>query len=181
MPTSTGLSFARPEALLLLAVLLPLAVYLSRTSLALLRRGRRRISLALRLLIIVLLVLTLSGVSIVSASNHLSVVFLLDRSDSVSGTQQGAAQNYVRSAISAMGTDDSAGVVMFGADALVDRPVSSDKIDPDFASAPSTIFSNLGDALRLGTAVSPGDTARRLVLLSDGRENTGSAEWAARL
>jgi Mg-chelatase subunit ChlD len=76
---------------------------------------------------------------------------------------------------------DSAGVVVFGADALVDRPVSTDKTAPDLGSKPSTTYSNLADALRLGLGILPADTARRMVLLSDGKENVGSAEWAARL
>ena len=76
MLPSTGLSFSRPEALLLVLLLVPLAVYLSRTSLALLRRGRRRFSLGLRLVVITLLVLALAGVEVVRAADRLSVVFL---------------------------------------------------------------------------------------------------------
>ena len=51
-----GLVFARPYALLLLLLLVPLAVYLSRTSMALMRPLRRRWSLALRIVPITLLV-----------------------------------------------------------------------------------------------------------------------------
>ncbi len=148
---------------------------------ALLRRNRRRFSLGLRVLIITLLVVALSGLEVVNASDRLSVVFLLDRSDSVSAAQKAQEAQYVAEAIKQMGPSDGAGVVVFGADALVDRPVTSDKAPPDLASAPTTTYSNLADAIRLGLAVAPADTARRLVLLSDGRENVGSAEWAARL
>ena len=181
MNANFGLAFARPEALVLLLLLLPLAVYLSRTSMAILRRGVRRFSLALRLVIIILLVLALSGVEVVRAADRLSVVFLLDRSDSISQAQQAQASQFVKSAITSLGSNDAAGVVMFGADASLDRPVVSDKTPPDLASAPATTYSNLAEAIRLGLAVAPADTERRLVLLSDGRENTGSAEAAARL
>ncbi|HVF99480.1 MAG TPA: vWA domain-containing protein, partial [Chloroflexia bacterium] len=176
-----GLSFSRPVALLLLLLLVPLTVYLSRTSLAFLRRGARRWSLGLRLAIVVLLVLSLAGAGIVRADQRLSVVYLLDRSDSVSAGAQAQQAEYVAQAIAELRDGDAAGVIVFGSDALVDRPVQPDKTPPDLASAPSTTYSNLADALRLGLAVAPGDTARRLVLLSDGRENLGSAEWAARL
>lgn len=176
-----GLSFSRPVALLLLLLLVPLTVYLSRTSLAFLRRGVRRWSLGLRLAIVALLVLSLAGTGIVRADQRLSVVYLLDRSDSVSADAQAQQAEYVSRAIADLREGDQAGVVVFGSDALVDRPVLPDKAAPDLASAPSTTYSNLADALRLGLAVAPGDTARRLVLLSDGRENLGSAEWAARL
>ncbi|MDQ5823812.1 MAG: VWA domain-containing protein [Chloroflexota bacterium] len=176
-----GLSFSRPLALLLLLLLVPLTVYLSRTSLAFLRRGARRWSLGLRLAIVVLLVLSLAGVGITRADQRLSVVYLLDRSDSVSAEAQAQQAAYVSQAISELREGDAAGVVVFGSEALVDRPVVPDKTIPDLASAPSTTYSNLAEALRLGLAVAPGDTARRMVLLSDGRENLGSAEWSARL
>jgi uncharacterized membrane protein len=176
-----GITFARPEALLLLLALLPLTVYLTRTSMALLRPRRRRFSLALRVVIIALLVLALAGTGVVRAADHLSVVFVLDRSDSVAASVQSAQASYVREAIASMKESDAAGVVVFGSDALVDRPVSSAATPPDLGSRPSTAYSNLADALRLALGILPADTARRIVLLSDGKENMGSAEWAARL
>ena len=60
-----------------------LAVYLSRTSMAMLRPRRRAFSLGLRVALITLLVLALAGTGVVRAADRLSVVFLLDRSDSV--------------------------------------------------------------------------------------------------
>lgn len=181
MNANVGLSFLRPEALLLLLLLVPLAIYLSRTGQSPLRPGVRRFSLGLRVALIVLLVLALSGVSVVRAADRLSVVFLVDHSDSIAAAQKALQAGYLRNAIAGMGDTDQAGVVVFGADALVDRPVLPDKSPPDLTSAPSTTFSNIGDAIRLGLASAPQDTARRLVLLSDGRENAGSAELSARL
>jgi uncharacterized membrane protein len=181
MDAINGFSFTRPEALLLLLLLVPLAVYLSRTSMALLRPTRRRFSLGLRIALITLLVLALAGTSIVRAADRLSVVFLLDHSDSVPADVQSAQADYVRAAVSSMSESDAEGVVVFGANALVDRPVSTDKSPPDLSSKPTTTFSNLADALRLGLGILPAGTAQRLVLLSDGHENVGSAEWAARL
>src|SRR2546421_11008259 len=162
-----GVSFSRPEALLLILLLVPLAVYLSRTSMAMLRPRRRAFSLGLRIALITLLVLALAGTGVVRAADRLSVVFLLDRSDSVPSSMQSAQADYVRDALGTMKEGDAAGVVVFGADALVDRPVSSDKTAPDLGSKPSTTYSNLADALRLGLGILPADTARRPVLLSD--------------
>src|SRR2546421_9819526 len=103
MLTNAGLTFSRPGALLLLLLLVPLAVYLSRTSMALLRRNRRRFSLGLRILIITLLVVALSGLEVVRASDRLSVVFLLDRSDSISGAQKAQEAQYVADTLKQMG------------------------------------------------------------------------------
>ncbi len=181
MYSFAGIGFTRPEALLLLAVLVPAMVYLWRTGLVQLRPPARRAAIGLRIAIITLLVLALSGMSVVQASNRLSVVFLLDHSDSVSPDRQALQAEYVRQALASMGEGDSAGVIVFGADALVDRPVIADTTPPDLASAPNTEYTNLDEAIRLGLAITPVDTARRLVVLSDGKENLGNAEWATRL
>src|SRR5919204_1131696 len=141
MDTIAGLSFSRPEGLILLA-LVPLAVYLSLQGRPLMRRGRRRLSLALRICVIVLLVPAISGLELVRASDRLSVVFLVDRSDSMTAGQKAQQDDYLRAAFAAMGTEDAAGVVAFGADALVDRPVSTDKTPPDLASQPSPGYTN---------------------------------------
>ncbi len=178
---AVGLSLARPLALLFLLALVPLAVYLSRTSMALMRPRRRRWSLALRIALITLLVLALSGLSVVRAADRLSVVFLVDRSDSISAEARALQAQYINSAIEGMKEGDAAGVVVFGADALVDRPVTTDHSPPDLVSKPIPTYSNVEDTIRLGLSILPSDTARRLVLLSDGKENLGSAEWAARL
>src|SRR5215212_121882 len=164
MDSIAGLSFTRPEGLLLLA-LVPLAIFLSLRGRSLMRRSRRRLSLALRIVVISLLVMAIAGLELVRSGDRLSVVFLVDRSDSMSPSQQSAQAEYLRSALAAMGTNDAAGVVAFGADALVDRPVTTDKSPPDLASQPATGYSNLADAIRLGLAVAPAETARRLVLL----------------
>src|SRR5437667_10919134 len=105
LPT-TGLSFSRPEARALLLVLVPLVIYLSRTRLGLLRRGRRRFSLGLRLVVITLLVLALAGVEVVRAADRLSVVFLVDRSDSVGADQKAQQEQYLREAVAQMGERD---------------------------------------------------------------------------
>ena len=47
-------------------------------------------SLSLRIILLTLLVLALAGLGVARAADKLSVVFLVDRSDSVSATQRAA-------------------------------------------------------------------------------------------
>lgn len=176
-----GLSLERPWALLLLLLLVPAAIYLSRTSMALMRQGRRRWSLALRVTLILLLVFAFAGLGVVRAAERLSVVFLVDGSDSIPSQGSALAAGYINSALDTMQEGDTAGVVMFGADALVDRPISPSKAPPDLASKPIATYSNIEEAVRLAMSLLPSDSARRIVLISDGKENLGSAEWAGRL
>ncbi|MDQ6693800.1 MAG: VWA domain-containing protein, partial [Chloroflexota bacterium] len=181
MEPITGVTFARPEALLLLPLLGGLAIYQTLAGIPLALRTRRMLSLFVRLALITLLVLAFSEVSVTRANNSLSVVFLLDRSDSINEAGKAAEAAYLRDALGQAGANDQAGVVMFGRDALVERSVEQSTALPDLSSTPQTSYSNIDAAIRLALGIAPTGTARRLVLLSDGLENMGSAAQAARL
>jgi uncharacterized membrane protein len=132
-------------------------------------------------LIVLLVVLSLSGVQGVSGSDKLAVVFLVDLSDSVPQAEQERALAFVEDALAAMPSDDEAGLILFGADALVERPLSvSDRLSA-IASVPYTHQTDIEEAVRLGLALFPGGAARRMVLISDGHPTTGDAEAAVRL
>src|SRR5690242_21924717 len=135
-----GVNFTQPLGLLLL-LLLPLSVWAARSSMAYMPRARRRASLVLRLLLLALLALAAAGTQVVQASDNLAVVFLLDRSDSVALSQQSAAVDWVRGALDQMGKRDQAAVVAFGAQAVVDRPLTADRTLPDVSSKPASTFS----------------------------------------
>src|SRR5690606_34990560 len=138
-------------------------------------------SLALRVLMLLLVVLALAGLQIVRASDRLAVIFLLDASDSVGQAAQEAQLQFVEAALAEMGPDDLAGVVVFGANAVVERQPGSVRELGALRSTPVTSNTDLAEAIRLGLALFPPDTARRLVLLSDGRATVGDTEAAARL
>jgi hypothetical protein len=65
--------------------------------------------------------------------------------------------------------------VVFGEDALVERLTTQEKFLTDLNSIPVTTRTNISDALQLAQALFPEEGARRIVLLSDGRENVGQA------
>ena len=139
------------------------------------------LSLGLRLLIALLLIAGLAGLEVKRAADELSVVFLVDASDSMPPAARQLALDYVRSALQRMGPKDRAGVILFGADALVERTLSDKKELENFTSKVTSIQTDLAGAVRLGLALLPADTARRLVILSDGIETSGDAYEAAKL
>src|SRR5215212_5853408 len=128
------MTFSNPIALVLLVVV-PYFLWLGWPRVAY-RRRRDTISLALRLLIVLMLILGLSGVQTVQAADKLSVVFLIDTSDSVDQTARDQAMKYIRDAMSHMGPEDRTGIVVFGKNALVERPVSSVKEFSGITSVP---------------------------------------------
>lgn len=188
-----SLSFIHPIALVLL-LFLPLLVLftiaaaraeqvLHRTTIRrpILGWSRFHLSTLLRSLILVALVLALAGTQLVQPVKNLTVVFLVDGSDSVSPAQREWALNYINTALASRRPDDRAGVVFFGNNALVERIPSPLAALSRFTSTPVGSRTNIAEAIQLGLALFPSDTKKRLVLLSDGEENAGHAIEAARL
>jgi len=144
-------------------------------------RGRAWAAPGVRCLIAALIVLSLAGLRAVHGGDELAVVFLVDVSDSISQDRQARAWGFVEESLAAMGPDDRAAVVVFGADALVERPMSADRNLGEVASVPRTHQTNLAAAIRLGLALFPQGAAHRMVVLTDGRPTVGDAEAALRL
>ncbi len=176
------MTFSRPWFLLLLSLLgYFLTVGWPRGRYA---RGRRWAALTLRGLLVLLLILALAGLQAVRGADTLGVVFLVDVSDSVPETAQTRALAFVEEALQAMRPTDRAALVLFGGDALVERPMLPGGPNATLgavASVPRTHQTDLAQAIRVGTALFPPGAAKRLVLLSDGRPTVGEAEQAVRL
>jgi len=174
------IGFLFPAALWLLLLMLPLWALAYFTP-----RQRAPIgqwaSLAIRTLIIISLVLALAGMRIVRNTADLTTVFLLDRSDSIGPAERAQADAFVRDAIAAQRPGDRSAVVAFGANALVERMPSQPAGSAARQVAPAAIGTNIQQAVELGLALLPAEMNKRLVLLSDGGENTGDARAAARL
>ena len=171
--------FTQPLFLLLLPLLAYFA-YLGRP-IGRYGRGRAWAALGLRCLIALLVVLSLAGTQSVHGGHELAVVFLVDVSDSVSQPERERALAFVEGALAAAGPDDRSALVLFGADALVERPMSGGGELGEIASIPRTHQTDLEEAIRLGLALFPSGAARRMVILSDGRPTLGEAEQAVRL
>jgi hypothetical protein len=171
------MNFTFPPALLLLLLFFPYALWLGRARNGRLspRRWRERVSLGLRLLIFLLLILSLAGLQLARAADDLAVVFLLDASDSVRPEQREQAEALIREAMAGMGPNDQAAVIVFGGNALVERPMSGLTELGPITSVPQSLQTNLSEAIRLGMALFPAGNGRRLVILSDGADNLGDA------
>lgn len=144
-------------------------------------RGRAWAAIILRCLIALLIVFSLAGAQSIHGGDELAVVFLVDVSDSVPEPERERALAFVEKALATMGPDDRAALVLFGADALVERPMMSGGELGEIASIPHTHQTDLEGALRLGMALFPAGSAHRLIILSDGRPTLGEAGRAVQL
>ncbi|HEV8322163.1 MAG TPA: VWA domain-containing protein [Myxococcota bacterium] len=187
----TTLVFARPWALWLL-LLVPLAAALSigggRTDHS---RGRRVLTAAFRIFIIVLVALAAAEPRMELRRDRVALVFVVDHSDSIDDKELKWAGKYVGDAAAGLMPNDMAGVVVFGEHATIAVPV--DKMGVDTAGRAEALgdaagersdtvgrdHSDLAGAVRLALAASPSGITTRLVLLSDGNEDRGDLAEAA--
>ena len=170
--------FTFPLALLLL-LLVPLIAWMGWPVAGPARR-RETVSLILRLVIVLCLIFSLAGLEIVQSGRNLAVVFLVDVSDSMSQEAIAAEAEYVRLAVEAMSPADQAAVVVFGADALVERSMSPVRELSAITSAPVTSQTDLAEAVQLGLALFPSGYAKRMIVLSDGAQTSGDVFEAAK-
>lgn len=180
------MTFTAPFALLLL-LLLPLIALIGWPT-----RGENRereiTSLIVRMVLTACLIFAVAGLEApdIGSPNRLAVVFLLDVSDSMSDASKAQAVDIIEKALHAMGPDDQAAVIVFGKQALVEQPMSTNRELGPIISVPDPGGSDLAEAIQLGLALYPPGAARRMVILSDGAVNgridaDSAAQTAARL
>lgn len=175
-----GISFIYPQSLWLL-LLIPLTVILGLIGRRAYSRARLWGGLALRAFLLLLIVLALAGIQLRLPSSMLTAVFVLDASDSIPPEETARGEAWIRAAVQEMPSSDRAAIVVFGEDALVERLASPDSSLARLSSNPITTRTDIGSAMQLAMALFPDEGARRLVLLSDGRENLGYAVKQAEL
>lgn len=171
------IAFLRPWWLLLLPVILPPLILISMRSLAGLGRVRKTIAILLRSSVVALIVFALAELQLVRKNESMTTLFLLDASQSIPRDWQSPMLQFVNTAIEThRRPGDLAGVIAFGRDAKVESPPAEynetmtgleNTLDPE--------HTDLGAAIKLALATFPQETARRIVVLSDGNENRGDA------
>ena len=178
-----SIAVGNPWVLLALVALLPPLFLIGRRGLSGLGAGRRAVALLLRASVVTLIVLALAGVQAVRRDDRLTTIFLMDVSESIPVDRQKDMLDYVRGAVrDQKPPDDLAGVVVFGKDARVEVPptVQFPSLNSVENRPSSSEYTDLAGAIKLALASFPEDTARRLVILSDGNENRGNAIEQAR-
>ena len=171
-----AITFARPELLWLLAALPLLAVA---GVLFGVRQGRLPgVVVGLRVLIGALLIVGLAEPLLAAGGQDSSTIFVIDRSRSLAGDTQSVANQWVLDALAGAGAGNRAAVISFAAEpSLVAettpaRQLADTWTDPAASEGLNRDYTNLESALALARAL-PVGSARRIVLLSDGVENTG--------
>ncbi|HET7471959.1 MAG TPA: VWA domain-containing protein [Candidatus Limnocylindrales bacterium] len=176
-----GFDFDAPAALLLLVPALAVTFGLHLASRRRVGIGRRRVALLVRTALLLALVFAIAGFRLVLPVDRLATVYVLDLSDSVGEPGRADAVSWLRDSVKLMPEGDVAGIVGFGRSALVERlPAEVREVDR-IATTPVRTATDIGSALRLASALFPDDAQKRIVLLSDGNDTTGSGQTEAAL
>ena len=189
--------FAQPWWLLLL-LLIPVIVWMSYHSLAGLGPVRRWVAIGLRCLLVILLTLALAELRMRKPNDTATVIFLVDRSQSVPQDIDPEAptpvdrrwqrvKDFVEKSVFKRGAGherDQAGVIAFGRRPRLVLPASDVprvNLDDASLSGVDTTYTDIAAAIKLAMASFPEGTAKRIVLISDGNENLGNAVEQARI
>jgi Ca-activated chloride channel family protein len=145
------------------------------------RLGRRwRVATVLRMATLTLAILALAQPMLRAPSSGTRVMWVVDRSMSITPDARGAAASFVADAFARMHPQDEAGLVTFAGAPLLQLPVTPRPAADALRAAPEPDATNIGAAIDLARQALPRDGARRIVVLSDGAENAGDAAAAAR-
>lgn len=193
------LEFVRPEWLALLGFV-PVVVLMSRKSLSGLGPVRKWVAVGARAAGIALLAMALAEPRVKRTSEHVTVLFVVDRSYSIPQDVDSnrpaldavdrrweAVRNFVQDSVAKRGVkhrNDQVGLILYGRRprlALPPAAVLTMPVDERMAGPIDGTYTDIAAALKLALASFPEGTGRRIVLISDGNENIGNAEEQANI
>jgi Mg-chelatase subunit ChlD len=135
--------------------------------------GQWKVARLLRIALAGFVLFALLSSSITRKTRDVSVVFAVDMSDSLGPTGRRSALDAVEASLRNAPASARAGVVLFGGTARVTAAAQRKlKLAPGVIDVDGS-RTDIAGALQLAAAVSPGDAARRIVLISDGRRTNG--------
>jgi uncharacterized membrane protein len=137
--------------------------------------ARANAALWLRLMMAAGFIVALAEPRAVRTSEILSVVYVVDVSDSVGQTAVDSALEFVARQVSEKPAADEAGLVLFGAEAVVELPPRiTFPFDGVVTSQVRRDATDLAEALSLSAAMIPAENNGRIVLITDGTSTEGN-------
>ena len=165
-----SIEFSRIYMLLLIPLLMGFLYYTSKKYKS--NSKKRRITLINRVIIFLLLALALSDINIKLNNKETSTVFLMDVSDSAKEfTSEG--EKFISESIENMPKNNKGGVVVFGENTSVEQFLSKNNSFKSVATLPIATSTNIENALTSALGILPQDGAKRIVLITDGEEESG--------
>ncbi|TCT15554.1 von Willebrand factor type A domain-containing protein [Natranaerovirga pectinivora] len=163
-------SIGRPYLLVLIPLIIIGVILSSRWLFQ--KKDKKRNVLIIRSVLIFLIVLALCGINFRWDTKGTTNLFIVDLSSSASN-YRGEADRFISEAINTIPIGETAGVLVFGENVLVDRFINESRAYNQITTTPIQRSTNIQNALTSALALFPEDRAKRIILISDGEENEG--------
>jgi Ca-activated chloride channel homolog len=135
----------------------------------------------IRSVIFLLLILALAVPQILLPVRGESVIFLVDRSDSVRGGDT-VALDWIDNSLKNKHIDDSYAIVTMGKDGYLEQQLSKEKRSlTEFNGKMDGGETNIEAGLQFAASLLPNESGGKIVLVSDGNETIGQSREAAKL
>ncbi|QHE61130.1 VWA domain-containing protein [Rossellomorea vietnamensis] len=158
------------EEVLWLLLLIPLGLVLFLFAKQGMNRKERRLILALRGCAMVLLIFALANPSLVLPEKAKPVIFLADRSASVS-LQEDRILDLINRGVHSKHERDRYGIVSFGENAAIEQTVSDEREYPELVGEIKEGNTNLQEGLEYSSNLLP--RGGRIIAMTDGKETMG--------
>lgn len=148
------------------------------------RKNRKReyyLIAGLRTAIFCLLIVALAIPQILLPVKGETVIFLVDRSQSVKNTDDKALE-WIEKSINSKDKEDAFAIVTMGKDTFLEQALGDRQtVISEFNTKIDGQETNIEAGIQFASSIIPKDAAGRIVLLSDGNETIGSSKEAAKL
>lgn len=172
--------FDQPWWLLALLPVLGLASIIARRGGRTVPRQQHRWALVLRLVALGLLVTAAAQPILYRTVEDRSVLFLLDRSASISADSAADQEAYLAAALETARADYRTAVAVFGRDLRLDRAFANGRVPAPVLTQVDDSSTDIAGALEAAAALLPSEGSRRIVLITDLVPTTVDPRPAAR-
>lgn len=170
------INILRPYALLLIPLSIFFVIYTSK-KLKRMYHIRRRLILALKNAVFILLILAMSGITIGFEARNTTTLFVVDSSFSME-EQRATGETFINNALETRPQRDYTGVISFGENSQVELAPSREKEAVSLGTLGRDMdggYTNIEKGLIAAISLMPTGTKRRIVIITDGKENTGNS------
>lgn len=172
--------FAQPWWLAACVLLVPV-MWLARRCLTALGPTRRVLAIVLRCMLVIILVALLARLTRTKKNEQLTLIAVIDRSQSIPADLQQAGLDYLSEALPAKPAADQLAVVDIAEAASISKLPSGDIAIRQRNTTLDGQQTRLADGIQMAMAIAPPNTAARILLVSEGNETAGDLKEAARI
>ncbi len=180
MAVTYSYSFVQPMWLAALVLLVPV-VYLAMRSLDSISPLRRWMAMLSRCVLVTILVLLLARLTRVKQNDELTVVSVVDRSQSIPTELLEDRLNYLAESFKYRPEKGCVAMVDVAEMATISHLPSRNSDIQKRNTSLRGVQSKLADGVQMALAIAPPDTATRILLLSDGNQTEGDLKEAAEI